>query len=209
MKLSITLLLCFFAFNVIAAQKAVTEEGDIVILNGDGTWLYEDDKGSGDIEIKTNPTVFKTPTNSKFALKSKKNNTVFSLNTKKWSFVKSKSDDAAVEYNFNLKAGDLYGMAITERIEIDLEKLVIIAFENAKEVAPDAKVVKKEYRVVNGNKLIYMEIIGTIESIKFKYMGYYFSDYSGSTQFIVYTGASLVNQYKAEINALLNGFSVQ
>ncbi|BAJ01684.1 hypothetical protein [Shewanella violacea] len=209
MKLSITLLLCFFAFNVSAVQKAVTEEGDIVILNGDGTWLYEDDKASRDIEINTNPTVFNKPTNSKFVLKSKKNNSAFALNTKEWAFVKSKSDDAAIEYNLGLKAGDLYGMAITERIEIELEKLVEIAFDNAREAAPDTKVVKKEYRVVNGMKLIYMEMIGTMKGIKFKYMGYYFSDSSGSTQFVVYTGASLVNKYKTEINNLLNGFSVQ
>lgn len=56
----------------------------------------------------------------------------------------------AVEYNLNLKSGDLYRMAITERIEVNLEKLAEIAFNNAKAAAPDAKVVKKEYRVVNG-----------------------------------------------------------
>ncbi|MCL1057571.1 hypothetical protein L2729_06105 [Shewanella gelidimarina] len=209
MKLSITLLLYFFAFNVIAAQKAVTEEGDIVILNGNGTWVYEDGKASHDIEIKTNPTAFNKPVSSNFVLKSKKNNSAFALNTKEWAFVKSKRDDAAIEYNINLKAGDLYGMAITERVEIELEELVEIAFENARGVAPDTKVVKKEYRVVNGTKLIYMEMIGTMKGIKFKYMGYYFSDTSGSTQLVVYTGANLVNKYKTEINNLLNGFSVQ
>jgi hypothetical protein len=209
MKLPITLLLCFFTFNVIAAQKAVTEEGNIVILNGDETWLYEDDRDSSEIEIKTNPTFFKKPTNSNFVLKSTRNNSAFALNTKEWTFVKSKSDEKGIEYNLNLKAGDLYGMVITERIEIDLEKLAELAIKNAKEADPDVKVVKKEYRVVNGKKLIYMEMIGTIESIKFKYIGYYFSDSSGSSQFVVFAGANFINDYKTEINNLLNGFSVQ
>jgi hypothetical protein len=209
MKLPITLLLCFFTFNVIAAQKAVTEEGNIVILNGDETWLYEDDRDSSEIEIKTNPTFFKKPTNSNFVLKSTRNNSAFALNTKEWTFVKSKSDEKGIEYNLNLKAGDLYGMVITERIEIDLEKLAELAIKNAKEADPDVKVVKKEYRVVNGKKLIYMEMIGTIESIKFKYIGYYFSDSSGYTQFVVFAGANFINDYKTEINNLLNSFSVQ
>ena len=60
-------------------------------------------------------------------------------------------------------------MAISEQVEIDVEELVKIAFDNAREAAPDTEVVKKEYRTVNGNKVIYMEMVGTIQSIKFKY----------------------------------------
>lgn len=209
MKLSITLLLCFFSMNVIAAQMAVTEEGDVVILNDDGTWHYEDGKSTQDIEILTNPAVFKKPISSNFLLKSKRNNTAFALNTKEWSFIKSKEDDTAIEYSINLKTGDLYAMAITERIEIELEQLVEIAFGNAKEAAPDAKVIKKEYRIVNDKKVIYMEITGTMQGIKFQYLGYYFSDSTGSTQFVVYTSENLVGKFKTEINNLLNGFSVR
>lgn len=208
MKLFIALLLCFFTFNVIAAQKAVTEEGDIVILEDDGTWLYENNKASSEVEIITNPAVFNKPENTNFVLKSKKNSSSFALNTKEWTFIKSTGDDAAIEYSLNLKAGDLYAMAITERIQIDPENLVKIAFENAKEAATNAKIVKKEYRVVNGIKIIYMEIVGTLQGVEFKYLGYYFSDSTGSTQFVVYTGISLVNKYKIEIDNILNGFSV-
>lgn len=46
MKLYMTLLLCFFTFNVAASQKGVTEEGDVVILNSDGTWFYENEQCS-------------------------------------------------------------------------------------------------------------------------------------------------------------------
>lgn len=71
--------------------------------------------------------------------------------------------------------------------------LIQLALENAKAVAPDAKITKQEYRIVNGNKVIYLEIDGTIQGINFKYLGYYYSNISGSTQYITYTGASLVD----------------
>lgn len=209
MKLFIMFLLCFLAFNVAAEQKAVTEEGDIVILRDDGSWFYEEGKVSNNIEIPTNPAVFNTPDSANFALKSKKNNATFTLNTKQWSFEKSTDEDTAIEYMLSLKAGDLYAMAITERIQIDLETLVEIAFDNAKEASPNAKVVKQEYRIVNGKKVIYMEIVGTMQGVEFKYLGYYFSDASGSTQFVVYTGANLVDKFKNEIDNILNGFVVQ
>ncbi len=121
---------------------------------------------------------------------------------------KNKNGHESAEYTFELKNGDLYAMAISEEIEMDVEELAKTALENAKGVAPDTKVIKKEYRTVNGNKVIYMEMVGTIQSIKFKYLGYYFSNASGSTQYLTYTGTNLEAKYKTEINNFLNGFSV-
>jgi len=208
MKLYISLLLCLFVLNVTASQKGVTEEGDIVILNDDGTWVYEDASVASE-EIALNPTTYKTPSNSTFILKSKKNNANFAINSKEWIFEKSTRGDTAIEYNLSLKAGDLYAIAITERVQVDLDKLVEIALHNAKLVAPDTKVLKKEYRIVNNNKVIYMEMIGTMQGIKFKYLGYYFSDASGSTQYVAFTGENLVEKYKQEIENILNGLSVR
>ena len=208
MRIVIVLLLCVFSFNIAASKKAVTDEGDVVVLNDDGTWRYEDGKASNDIEIPINPNAFKKHNTSNFALKSTKTNSSFFINTKKWKFKKNEKGHDSAEYTFELKNSDLYGMAISEQIEIDVEELANIAFDNAKEAAPDAKVVKKEYRIVNGNKVIYMEMVGTIQSIKFKYLGYYHSNSSGSTQYLAYTSTNLVDKYKTEIDNFLNGLSV-
>jgi hypothetical protein len=67
----------------------------------------------------------------------------------------------------------------------------------------------QEYRVVNGKKLIYMQINGTIKGINFTYNGYYYSNPSGSTQLVAYTAASAVRKYKSEINDFLNGLVTQ
>lgn len=207
MRIFIVLLLCAFSLNVIASKKAVTEDGDVVILNKDGTWIYEDGKASNAVEIPINSNAFKKDSKSNFALKSNKTNSSFSINPKKWKFKKNENGQEASEYTFQLKNGDLYGMAISEQVEINVEELVKIAFDNAKAAAPDTEVVKKEYRTVNGNKVIYMEMVGTIQSIKFKYLGYYYSNSSGSTQYLVYTSTNLVKKYKTEIDTFLNGFS--
>ena len=54
-----------------------------------------------------------------------------------------------------MKEKDLYGMAIVEAFEIPLETLRNLALENGKSVAPDLKVVEEEYRIVNGNKVLF------------------------------------------------------
>lgn len=208
MKLYITLLFCVFTFNVNALTKAVTEEGDIVILNNDGTWQYEGEPSSKEMEAIVNPTIFTKDPASNFTLKSTKTNTSFAINPKKWIFKKNENDHEPAEYKLRLKESDLYGLIISEQLEISIEELDNIALTNARNAAPDAKIVKKEYRTVNGNRVLYMEMVGTIQSIKFKYLGYYYADASGTTQFIVYTGVNLVEKYQTEIDNLLNGLMI-
>lgn len=208
MKLYIVLVLCFFTSGAIAAKKAITEEGSVVILADDGTWHYESDSRPEEAKIPVNPKAFIFSPDSNFTIKSQKTNATFAIDAKKWAFKKGENEHEAAEYTFKMRNADLYGMAITEQVEISIEELVKIAFMNAQNVAPDARVVKKEYRQVNGLEVIYMEIVGTIQSINFKYLGYYYSNASGSTQYMTYTGINLVEKYQTDIENFLNGFSV-
>ena len=208
MKILTTLLLCLFTFNSFASKKAVTDEGDVVILHNDGTWKYEIEKVTDDKKLLVNPNRFTKNDDATFVLKSNKTNSSFAINPKKWKFKKIKNGNEAAEYTFELKGGDLYAMVISEQIEIEIEQLVDIAFTNAQSVATDMKITKKEYRIVNDKKVIYMEMVGTIQSVRFKYLAYYYSDASGSTQYLTYTSENLVNKYKDDINDFLNGFSI-
>lgn len=195
--------------TVYAEQRAITDTGEEIVIYSDGTWKYLTETGEAPAAaIETNPNAFNKPEDSTFLLKSKKNHAAFWLNTNKWLFKPStKNDDA--EYALQLKGKDLYGLIIAEEVEIPLESLTEIALENAKSVAPDIHITKKEYRVVNGRKVIYMEMSGTMQGMKITYLGCYHSDASGTTQFLTYTATNLVGKYRKEIAALLNGFDLQ
>lgn len=206
--------IAFLLFSAIyASELAVTDTGKVVILNTDGTWKYADKNSTNKIDsnktatkIETNKEIFSKPNKSTFLLKSSVNKSAYWINTDKWSFKKSPKAEET-EYALKLKGRDLYAMTVTEEIEIKVEELAKVAVENAKEVAKDLKVVKKEYRVVNGKKVIFMQMQGSMRSIKFTYLGYYYSDKSGSTQLVAYTATALVPKYKKEIFNLLNGFT--
>jgi hypothetical protein len=208
MKKVLVTILVLLAATSYASQKAITDKGEEVILHDDGTWEYSDKEKKPTKTIETSKEKFEKPKSSSFLLKSTKNNSAYWINIDKWSFEKATGNSAA-EYQFKLKGKDLYAMAITEGIEVSLESLADLALTNARGAAPDAKIVRQEYRVVNGNKVIYMEISGTIQSIKFTYLGYYYSDASGSTQLTTYTASNLVDKYKSEINDFLNGLVTQ
>lgn len=190
--------------------NAVTENGEQVILNNDGTWKYTNipkETQETNVVIPTNPAIFSKKATNSFLLKSTRTKIGVWLDSKKWKFNKATNNESA-EYELQYKDGDLYAMLITEKIEIPLESLKTIALENAISVAPDAKVVKEEYRMVNGNKVLMLQMNGTTQGIKFSYYGYYYSNENGTVQFVTYTSQNLINQYKSICEDILNGLVI-
>ena len=187
-----------------AQIKAITENGEEVVLFENGQWEYTEGNEYVEEEILMNPVKFTRPATSAFLLKSTKFNVGTYLDSKKWTIEKGKGDDA-YEYQLTLNQGDLYAMVITEQVEIPLESLKAIALENARDVAPDVYVVKEEYRMVNGLRVLMMQMNGTLSGIKFSYYGYYFSSEKGTIQFIGYTSQNLLSKYQKTIEDLLNG----
>ena len=89
-----------------------------------------------------------------------------------------------------------------------MDNLLDIAFQNLLRVAPDGKLIKKECRKLNNKYVYFLQMEGTIQSIKFVYLGYYYSDSNGSIQFLCYTSRNLLNQYQTDLESLLNGFVI-
>ena len=205
MNKNILVLIFLFFVNFIQAQQtAITETGEQVILYKDGTWKYQNEEQEIEKEIPTNSIPFNKDAESTFLLKSNKVNVGFWLNPKIWTFKKGTEKDAA-EYKLQLKAGDLYGMIISEKVEIPIETLKSIALNNGRKAAPDLKITKEEYRIVNGVKVLLLQMNGTMQGIKFSYYGYYFSNSNGTVQFVTYTSTNLITSYLPKIELLLNG----
>lgn len=203
-KILLTLICsCFLTFT--QAQKyAITESGEEVILNDDGTWQYKNKEDSLSKVISLNPKTFNKSPKATFLLKSQKVNLGFWLDPKKWSFKKAITNEEA-EYELEFKGGDLYGMIISEKVEIPLETLKELAITNAKSVSPDIRIIKEEYRMVNGKKVLLLQMNGTMKGIKFSYYGYYYSNSKGTIQFITYTSQALMNTFIGTCEELLNG----
>lgn len=209
----LTLFLFTLCITFIFSQKnAITDTGDEVILYDDGTWEYKNnDFGlpptDDSEEIKLNPNKFEKEEESTFLLKSDRVNYGFWLNPKKWSFKKAVSNEDA-EYELRFKNGDVYGMIITEQIGMPLSTLKSIALENGRIVAPDLKIITEEYREVNGNKVLFLQMDGTTQGIKFSFYGYYYSNDEGTVQIVTYTAQNLLGKYKEAYDELLNGFVI-
>ena len=196
--------LIFVSFVCFAQQTAVTETGNLVILYDNGTWTYMHKDSLTSTEVPVNSEkIYVNPT-SLFLLKSSRINMGCYIDTSKWT-IKRLGDSEAAEFEINNMESGLYGMLITEKLNLPLESLANIAIDNARNAAPDVKVIDKQYRTVNGLKIMMMHMTGTIQEIKFSYYGYYYSTPAGATQFLVYSSDEIMKTHIAEIEELLNG----
>lgn len=174
-------------------QKAVTENGDEVILYADGSWTYANREALNADDIVLNPNAFSRPSKASFMIKSKRIGIGCYIQPKLWSFHNAPTN-AAAEFELTNSDGDLYGMIITEKLDLPLESLAAIAVHNAQDAAPDLQVTHKEYRIVNGLKVIMMRMTGTIEEIRFSYYGYYYTGAGGAVQLLIYSSASVMEE---------------
>jgi len=179
-------------------KKAVTEEGNQIILYDNGTWKYVKDRDSSK-SLSTNPIPIRKPATATFLLKSTKFEGIgIWLDPKQWQFKKGENNEDA-EFEMQLKGQDLYAMVISEKIEIPIESLQEIALENASKVAPDITIVKEEYRMVNNLKVLFMQMDGTAKGIKISFCGYYFSNDKGTIQLVIYTAQNLLANYTKQV----------
>jgi len=205
-KTFLTGLILIFTQFVNAQISAVTETGEEVILYEDGTWKFLNDSNSilDDTIIAINKKEFTKDKNSTFLVKSKKLNIGIWINPKNWSFTKGTENDAS-EFKFQRKGGDLYGMLIAEKTQISIESLKNIAVSNAKNASPDIKVLKEEYRNVNGIQVLLLQMSGTIQGFRFTYYGYYYSNANGTIQLLTYSGENLFPQFLGDMEEFLSG----
>lgn len=202
------LLACLIFQNLSAQITAITDEGEEVLLFNDGTWKYKQPKDREVEDILVNPEPFTYPESATFMLKSKVTNMAFRLDPKVWK-VTTKNENEDAEYELELRQGDGYAMMITEEIPIPIDNLMEIAIDNAREVAPDIEVVKREYRKVNGLDVLLLHMEGTLTGIPISYYGYYYSNQTGTLQFMTFTAQTVLDKYKSSFEDLLNGLTLQ
>lgn len=199
---------CFV--NVSNAQiKALTETGREVLLSENGTWKYSPDSANNDNDksdsISTNSHSFSKTNKESFLVKSKNFNVGVYINPSKWLFSPHKENEKIPEYRFSMKSDEGYTMMITERTPISLENMPAIALINAQKASMDIKETFKEYRIVNNKKVLCLKMEGTIQGVKFTYLGYYYSNQNGTIQLLCYTSQNLFDGLKNELETFLNG----
>ncbi len=200
-----------FAIAYAQTTVAITVTGDTVLLNDNGTWTFKN-KHSSKSELEQIPAstiVYKKPETATKMVEGGKGVYQVWYDTKTWTKVSASKHNKDAELAFEMNNKLAFSMVIYEKLEIPVETLLDVAFDNAKESGQNMKVTLKEYREVNGKKVALMQMEGEVEGIKITYYSYYYSNHNGTWQFHTYTMSSFFKQFKSKMEDLLNGFIVK
>jgi hypothetical protein len=181
-----------------APKRATLGDGTIVLLYADGTWKQD----AATTDRKAGSGGYTKPGSATESVSVLKNGSL-SYDPAKWRQNKSEQPG---RQTLTHVSGDGYAMVISERLQLTRDALKGIVLNNARQAAPDAKIVFEESRVVNGGEITCLEIVGSTQGIEFHYFGYYYAGKAGTVQVLTYTGENLFDEYKADFEELLNGF---
>lgn len=130
-----------------------------------------------------------------------------SYNTSTWGTPKT-DDEGKVTLNHKKGAG--FAFIIPEKLQIATEALSEIALENAKEADPEAKIVFREKRNVNGLEVLCLKMSVTpVKGLPLTYYGYYYGGRAGTIQVLTATSLDLLTEYEKDFTELLNTLKVR
>ena len=185
--------------------KAKTQDGRTVILHADGTWKFLKNKAPGAPEAPSDNRASKPRRATKKVSDPRGLVELWYIPSKWAAYPKPERLSPDATFALVHKTKEAYALGIIERISMPLETLKKIAVDNAKNVAPDVKVVLDEELQVNGHSASIMGITGTMEGIPFRYHSLYWTGEKGCVQVITYTSQNLFEEYVDDFNDLLHG----
>jgi len=200
--------------------KAVTETGDTIYVYDNGTWSFELIEGmpavpnemaflSDEIIIDTILTEFSVSAKANKEVRDKRDMFVIKYDDSLWKRVPPATLNEEAEFAFQSKVSDIWCVVIAEETPIASDKLLLIAKNTMKDATGSTpEILKTELRSVNGHDLIRGVLGVEISGIAFTFDTYYFSNDSGSVQFITWTSDNVWERYQKEILKFLNGFIV-
>jgi hypothetical protein len=212
-KINLVFLMCVISFcsyseegDVLDTQVATGADGESVILFSDGTWqAMEGVGGVARREYLRSPT-----TRERFAIGE---NGVFGV----WyspSFWTVKSPPSSEEYalEFVHSQGGAFAYLLFTKNSTSDKALKSIALRNIYATIDNATILIDKNITVNGLDFQYLKVQGIyfgkpITSLV--YTGYYYTGAMGTLQFIVYTTQGLDEDYRCQIQSLLNGLVLQ
>ena len=189
--------------RLIAQIKAITDTGDEIILLDDKTWRYKIEKNK--LDLNTNKKTSET-NNSNQLIKSNIGDFGVSINpntikTNSYSFNKD------AEFTFASKNGKFWALFMTEKISFPLKFLKDLKIKSMKDKIESFEILKEDERIVNGMKIMHVQLKGTSKNFNFVYCIYFASSESSTSQLFSYCLESDFENNRENMYKFLDGFT--
>lgn len=124
---------------------------------------------------------------------------------KKWK--EGKPDEAGSSF-LTHTSGDAYVKVLSGRLAPPFDTLPDMVLSNAQNEDPNAKLLVREKRRVNGADVWFLKLDREVGKIPMIVSGYYYSGKSGTVLVMTMTGKNVYGEYEKDLMDFLNGLSI-
>lgn len=182
-----------------AAIKAVTEDGRSVVLREDGTWAFAD-------QGKADPPRFARSALQNKQLPGLSAKYDFYYDPAQWSLMEQNLEPAS-EYEFEHSSGLVRALVMAHPGSTDINALEQRVLANIRKADDKAFVLYKEDRLVNGARVLCLQISAMIQESPVVFFTYLYQGKGYGVQAAVYAVESVFNSMYGDLEMFLNGLT--
>ena len=183
--------------------RATTADGHTVLLHANGTWTYQ--------ETATRPpppvTAYTRPAAANTFVSGETVPYGIWLDRATWRR-EATSPQATIERRFTHTSGKAWAAVIAEPTWLSTEAVTQFVLASAKRHLPDATLLQRETRVVNGHAVVFLRILGTAQGVAYTYLTYDYTGPAGTVQVYTWTSTPHLRRYQSDMLDFLNGFEI-
>jgi hypothetical protein len=115
---------------------------------------------------------------------------------------------AGTEFTLKHASSDAWALVTTGNTPMPIDTLRHAVLADARREDPDAEIVFEENRIINGNRILCVEMTLTPDQDPLTYFGYYWAGDEGSVRIVTFTEWHLFLRFKDDAAALLDGLVI-
>lgn len=104
--------------------------------------------------------------------------------------------------------GEVFIAIEANRIEIPVDKIADLAVNDIQEAVPNAEIVRRGFRTVNGVECAFWEHTATSDGIDFTYLSHGCSNSNGTVRIVGWTTPNLIDEHRSTIEYFVAGLDV-
>lgn len=186
-------------------KLAVTEDGKTVKLYENGKWEFTTVKNKGNEQVRGSYNKDSYIKNF-YSSKSGKFNIYYDKEL--WA-VMPRPVTPGAEFSLTHNKSSAYAVTFFSDKSLPLAGLKKLILANARKTSPGAQIIRTDYRIVNGKKFMFIELLADVYGVVLKYYYYIHSGSDFSIQFVIFSSADSFSKNDKEYMDLLNGIVIK
>ena len=133
---------------------------------------------------------------------------VIHYSSSEWTETPWDPQEADVDMMFVHHSNEVFLAIETNRMQIPIERIPDLSIQYTQSRYPDASLITRGFRTVNGFSCIYWEHTADINGVKFAYLSHAYSDSNGMVNIFGWTTPNLIEEYRSTIESFVAGLEV-